>query len=204
MRKGLSGTTVAVLALIGAAGVAAAQSESVQPGRNDPPPPPPNQSRGDSVPPATDPSLPTRGGKQEPSSKIEGTDPNAAILADGMLTVPGAQADLQTAPAKFSRRTDAADQLPIAAFALRHLTREQRGSLYHSLRPLALSSEASALSDAVIGSEVPTEVALGGLKQLPKEVVSRFPELSDTAFAHAGDKVLLVNPRLGLVLAVLE
>src|SRR5262245_30300509 len=107
-------------------GIASAQTDSPQPSRNDPPPAAPKQSCKDPVPPATDPSLPTRGGKQEPTSKIEGTEANAPILNDGVLTVAGAPSDSQTAPAKFSKRTDAADKLPIAAYSLLDLGGQQR------------------------------------------------------------------------------
>jgi hypothetical protein len=168
------GISAAALALVGTLGVAVAQTDTVHPNRNDPPPSPPNQTAKDTVPPATDGSLPTRGGKQEPSSKIEGTDASTAILSNGVLTVPGAQRDLETAPAKFSDRTNAADQLPIAAYALRHLTAEQRDHLYRALqKPMALSGETWAEDFAVVGAEIPTAVSLNGLEPLPAELVSK-------------------------------
>ena len=127
-------------------GVAIAQTDTPQASRNDP------LQRRQILPvrilfrPRRILSLPTRGGKQEPSSKIEGTT-TGAVLVNGMLSVPGAQQDSQTAPAKFSERSNVADQLPIAAYALRHLSEDQRRGIYKTLETrLALSSETSAAS----------------------------------------------------------
>ena len=62
-----------------------------------------------------------------PSQPSATPQPSAdGIFQNGVLTVTGADPDNQTAPARFSKRTDAADQLPIAAYALKHLTPDQR------------------------------------------------------------------------------
>ena len=182
-------------------GIASAQTDGPQPSRNDPPPSAPNQSGKDPVPPATDPSLPTRGGKQEPTSKIEGTEANASILNNGVLTVPGAIHDSQTAPAKFSKRTDEADKLPIAAYTLLHLSGQQRDRLYSGLhKAMALSGE--QLGDlADVGAEVSAS-ALRGLEPLPEQLLSELPELKALVFARVGDKIILVDPVQHRVLAV--
>ena len=194
----------AVVSFLLIAGGAVAQVDTPQHSRNDPPPAAPNQSSKDTVRPATDSSLPTRGGKQEPSSKVEGTDPSA-VFVNGELAVPGAQPDSQTAPAKFSERTNNADQLPIAAYALGHLTSEQRSTISRKLHEqLALSGQVDAPADTVVGSEISTDVALHGLQAIPNEVASEFPELRQLMFARAASRILLVNPRMGRVLAVLD
>ena len=184
-------------------GIASAQTDTAQPSRNDPPPPAPNQSSKDPVPPATNSSLPTRGGKQEPSSKIEGTEGNASILNNGVLTVPGAPQDGQTAPAKFSKRTDEADKLSIAAYSLQ-LSTQQRDRIYSALiKPMALSGEQlGGLSE--VGAEVPASATLRGLEPLPEQLVSEFPELKALFFSRAGDKIVLVDPVLHRVLGVLN
>jgi hypothetical protein len=197
-------TLATIVACLGLAGAAVAQADSPQPSRNDPAPAAPNDSSKDTVPPSTDTSLPSRGGKQEPSSKIEGTDPGA-VLVNGVLAVPGALADSQTAPAKFSERTNNADQLPIAAYSLGHLASEQRSSIFSTLDgQLALSGQVEAPVDVVVGSEVSADVALHGLQPIPEEVASQLPELRQLAFARAGSKIVLVNPNLHRVLAVLD
>jgi hypothetical protein len=184
-------------------GIASAQTDTAQPSRNDPPPAAPNHSSKDPVPPATDSSLPTRGGKQEPSSKVEGTA-NAAILNNGVLTVPGAPQDSQTAPAKFSKRTDEADKLPIAAYALNQLSGQERERLHSALhKQMALSGEQLG-GLAEVGAEVPASVTLKDLEPLPEQLVSELPVLKSLAFARFGDKIVLVDPVLHRVLAVVN
>ena len=79
----------------------------------------------DSVPPATGRSLPEQAGTTEPSSKAKsGTDEN--VFVNGVLTVPGAPTDVDTAPAKFSERTAADDRLPIVGYRLKQLSEAQR------------------------------------------------------------------------------
>ena len=198
-----AGIGTIALAFAISVGIASAQTDGPQPSRNDPPPSAPNQGSKDPVPPATDPSLPTRGGKQEPTSKIEGTEANAAILNNGVLTVAGAAQDSQTAPAKFSKRTDAADKLPIAGYTLRHLSGQQRDRLYRALHaPMALSSE--QLGDLLeVGAEVSAS-ALKGLKPLPAQLLSEFPELKSLVFAGVGDKIVLVDPVQHRVVALVN
>ena len=196
------GTIVFTIAIT--LGIASAQTDTAQPSRNDPPPAAPNQSSKDPVPPATDPSLPTRGGKQEPSSKIEGTAADAPIFNNGVLTVPGALQDSQTAPAKFSKRTDAADKLSIAAYTLSHLSGQQRDRLQSALhKQMALSGEELG-GLAEVGAEVPSSVTLKDLEPLPEQLVSELPELKSLVFARFGDKIVLVDPVLHRVLAVVQ
>jgi hypothetical protein len=201
MFKMFAGLGTLALAIAITLGSARAQTDGPQPSRNDPPPSAPNQSNKDTVPPATDPSLPTRGGKQEPSSKIEGTDTNASILNNGVLTVPGAPQDSQMAPAKFSKRSDEADKLPIAAYSLRHLSGQQRHRLYSALhKPMAMSGE--QLGDLVeVGAEVSAS-ALKGLEPLPEQLLSELPELKTLVFGRVGDKIILVDPVQHRVIAV--
>jgi hypothetical protein len=133
---------------------------------------------------------------------VDGTA-STAVLINGVLAAPGAEPDVQTAPAKFSQRSDAADQLPIAAYTLRHLSAEQRADIYRMLhRKMALSAEAP--HHVFVGAEPSPEAALRDFAPLPDEITSRIPELSGLAFTRAGDKVLLVSPTRHVVLAVLE
>lgn len=185
-------------------GIASAQTDTAQPSRNDPPPAAPNHSSKDPVPPATDPSLPTRGGKQEPSSKVEGTVANVPIFDNGVLTVPGAPQDGQTAPAKFSKRTDAADKLSIAAYTLNHLSGQQRDRLQSALHKQMALSGAESGGLAEVGAEVPASVTQKDMEPLPEQLVSEMPELKSLVFARFGDKIVLVDPVLHRVLAVVQ
>jgi hypothetical protein len=169
--------------------------------------PAPNQIAKDTVPPATDKSEASRAGAQEPSAKVEGTSKDEkASFNQGTLSAPGAPKDVDTAPSKFSARTAADDALPIAAYALRHLTAEQRRAIVASVRDeKGAKTEPGATEDfAKIGALVPTAVALSGLSPLPESIAATIPDTRTVKFARAGDdKLLLINPRTRVVLEVL-
>jgi hypothetical protein len=168
--------------------------------------PAPNQTAKDTVPPATDKSEASRAGTQEPSAKVEGTaKDDKASFDKGTLSAPGAPQDVDTAPAKFSARTNADDALPIAAYALRHLTDDQRRAIVASVRSEKAAKAGPGSNDdfAKIGAFVPTAVALSGLSPLPESIAANIPEMKTVMFAQAGDKLLLINPRTRVVIAVL-
>ena len=193
---------IIALALFGSISLAVAQN-TAQPAPSNPPPPAPNESKKDTVPPATDRSEPTRAGTQEPSSKVEGTESNTSTLVNGALAVPGAPTDVDTVPSKFSARTAADDALPVATYTLRHLTDEQRRGIFQSVNNRGSPIEPAHI-DAIIGALVPISVALNGLSALPENVIASIPELRDVMFTTAGEKLLLVNPRTRVVIGVLS
>jgi hypothetical protein len=159
----------------------------------------------DPVPPATGRNLPEQAGTTEPSSKVAGTAPNPNVFEKGVLTVPGARTDVDTAPAKFFARTDADDQLPIAGYRLKHLTADQRreiASLLGDQRGAAGTNSASAY--AVLGAEVPSSVAQQALAPVPENLTSKFPELRGTAFMRAANKLVVVDMDNNQVVGVLE
>lgn len=199
----LFGVTGAALMLMAGLSASLAQSSAPQPDRNDAQPSAPNHSAKDTVPPATDSSLPTRGGKQEPSSKIGDTSAGP-VFADGMLNVPGAQPDSQTAPAKFSKRSDEADQLPIAAYALRHLSQEQRDRIEQALRRQALSGAPRGQEFDAVGAEIPSSAMLAETEPVPHQLVAELPELKDLRVVRSGQRILLVSATLHRILAILE
>ena len=191
------------LVLFGGISFAAAQN-TAQPEPANPQPAAPNQTKKDTVPPATDKSEETRAGTTEPSSKVKSTA-DTAVFVDGVLAVPGAPTDVDTAPAKFSARTAADDAVPIAGYVLRHLTDEQRSAIIQSVRSKRLTKVAAVLTDSaiIVGSLVPAAVALEGLSPLPEDVIASLPEMRTVMFATAGDKLLLINPRTLVVIGVL-
>lgn len=128
----------------------------------------------------------------------------AGIFENGILSVAGADPDNQTAPARHSKRTDAADQIPIAGYALKHLSREQRSRLYQALsKPMAISGRTAEV-ERVIGAEINADVTLHALQPLPDAVTRDMPELKYLAFVQDESTVLLVSPTMHRVLAVLE
>jgi hypothetical protein len=132
-----------------------------------------NQTAKDTVPPATDKSA------------------------------PGALTDVDTAPAKFSARTAADDALPIAGYALRHLSDDQRRAIAEAV---GNEGRQSAVPDdfARVGAQVPTAVALSGLNPLPDKITSILPEMSDVMFTRAAEKIVLINPRTLVVIGIVE
>jgi hypothetical protein len=168
--------------------------------------PAPNQAAKGTVPSAPDKSEASRAGTQESSAKVEGTSKDEkASFEKGTLSAPGAPKDVDTAPAKFSARTNADDALPIAAYALRHLTDEQKRAIIASVRSeKGAKSEPDSNEDfAKIGALVPTAVALSGLSPLPESTTANIPEMKTVKFARAGDRLLLINPRTRVVIDVL-
>jgi hypothetical protein len=97
------------------------------------------------------------------------------------------------------------DALPIVGYVLKHLTDEQRLAIFQSVHrsPSAKIAVVSTNADALIGALVPSSVALDGLRPLPQDIVATLPELRDVMFTSSGDKLLLVNPRLRMVVGVL-
>jgi hypothetical protein len=168
----------------------------------------PNQEdikKQDSVPPATAPKLTEQSGKTEPSAKVEGTHPNS-VFVNGVLDVPGASTDLDTAPAKHWARTNADDQIPIAGYRLKKLDPQQLRQIAQELTSQREAPAASPASGnyAVIGAEVPANVALAALNPVPQTLTDKFVELRGTAFMRSAGKLVIVDPKNNVVLGVLE
>ena len=125
-------------------------------------------------------------------------------MVNGALAVAGAPPDVDTIPAKFSARTAADDAVPIVGYVLRHVTDEQRRTIFQSVDTKKGPQPERASADyAMLGALVPTSVALEGLRPLPQNVVTSLPEMRDVMFTIAGEKLLLVNPRTRVVIGVL-
>jgi hypothetical protein len=141
--------------------------------------------------------------KREPASPAPTRRPASAdgIFQNGVLTVAGADPDNQTAPAKFSKRTDAADDLPIAAYALRHLRPEQRNRIHESLQKGLGKSRDAPPVEPVVGAEVSSNVAVEGV---PEGLVQDFPELKGLAFVGDRNRIVLLSPTMHRVLGVIE
>ena len=144
--------------------------------------------------------------KQESSSKVAGTNPNPDVLVNGSLTAPGAPADVDTTPSKFSARTAADDKQPIAAYRLKRLTDEQRKSIRDAIGGAVTTGAGSRALDgfAKVGAEIPTAVALEQMKPIPQAVLTQLPAMNGTLYTMSEGKVLLVNATTSVVVGVLE
>ena len=100
-------------------------------------------------------------GKEEPGS--HGPSANMPVFVNGKLDVPGAPADSQTVPAKFSQHNDAVDHTPIMAMSL-SLTDEQKTSIAASVKladkPVQ-STRAKPVRGAAVGHHDPRPAECG-------------------------------------------
>ena len=161
----------------------------------------------DTVPPATAPKSSEQAGTTEPSSKVPGTstDPNA-VFVKGVLVVPGAMTDVDTAPAKHWQRTNADDQLPIAGYRLKNLPPAARSKITEHLKSQRDAPEASSAGGeyAVLGAEIPSIVGERALVPVPDSLSAEYPELRGTAYTRSGGKILIVDRDNSMVVGVLE
>lgn len=132
--------------------------------------------------------------------------PDANVLVNGALAVPGAPADVDTVPSKFSARNAASDKLPITAFRLKGLSDDQRREIAQTLRgqPDLALGPADVADTYVVGSEIPSRVALQALAPVPEALAAKFPGLRGAGFMRAGAKLVLVDLDESLVIGVLD
>jgi len=133
-----------------------------------------------------DPVKSQQGGKEEPGSHGSGASNTTDVFVNGQLAVPGAPADSQTVPAKFSERNAKLDAMPIMALPL-GLSDEQKRQIADSV----------ARSDAPVAqiSAKPADVlpATTAVRELSADLKAAIPAASDLAFIRTGDKILLVR-----------
>jgi hypothetical protein len=102
----------------------------------------------------------------------------------------------QTIPAKFSKRNDVLDHVPIMAIPL-PLTQEQRKQIHDAV--MAEKSQPVAGADALKpASELSPDQALNGMRPLP-ESVRGIDGVSRLYYIKAKDKVLLIEPNVRTV-----
>jgi hypothetical protein len=135
---------------------------------------------------------PTQAGA-EPTNSVASSSqtPNPAApennaFVNGALSVPGADADSQTVPAKFSERNDRMDHIPTMALPL-PLTEEQRRRIAETVlrsNPHVETINANA-SDILPDSISP--------HALPPDIAAQIPEIGDLSYVRVPKKVLLVR-----------
>lgn len=132
-------------------------------------------------------SVSGRSGKEEPGSHAptEGQGEGTPALVNGALNAPGAPADSQTVPAKFSKRNDAIDKLPIMAMPL-GLSDDQKRKIVESVRA---ANEPVQTTNAKPAQELPMNVTMHDLPAAAND-----PALARLKYVRAQDRVLLVEP----------
>ena len=172
-----------VLTLFSAAGIAAAQQGPPRPSRS--PAAEPQQKQQQEKAQQT-PS--GKMGKEEPSSHAPSAKPaDNSVFVNGALAVPGAPANTDTVPAKFSEKNAADDKLITLAYTFKLLSDEQRRAIYEGLT----SQPAGPAFNADIGVELPSSIEL---RPVPNDVAARVPQTKDYRYAVADNRVLLVAP----------
>jgi hypothetical protein len=95
--------------------------------------------------------------------------PSNAAFVNGALAVPGAPANTDTVPAKFSAKNAADDKLITIAYTFKTLTNDDRGAIYQALK----GEPAAAAVNADVGTKLPSGVEL---HPVPDEVAARVPQ----------------------------
>jgi Protein of unknown function (DUF1236) len=176
--------TIAVLVLVGGASLALAQQA----------PPPEPQQRTQQEQWQHTPS--GKHGKEEPSSHAPTSKPqDDTLLVNGALAVPGAPADIDTVPAKFSEKKAADDELITIAYTFKSLSDDNRRAIYQKLKDQA----AASTFNADIGTQLPPTVELHAM---PDDVAKQIPQTRDHQYTVAHDRVLLVSPLNRIVVGV--
>jgi hypothetical protein len=129
--------------------------------------------------------------------------PNA-VFVNGALAVPGAPANSETVPAKFSEQNAADDQLPTWGYTFHHLTAEQRRAIYESVAAKNQRSSAggrplNADTYAVLGAVLPDSIPL---QSPPADVAAQIAGVKWYLAAMIGDKAVLVEPASKVVVGV--
>jgi hypothetical protein len=176
MRRDLLRTSALALAFVGSVSFAAAQQQ---------PPPAGAQKRLQGQNPQNNPS--GTFGKQEPSSLAPSAKPEeSAAFVNGALAVPGAPANTDTVPAKFSQKNAADDALITIAYTFKTLSDDQRHAIYDALK----GQPSASAANADVGTELPPSVEL---RPLPDQLAAQVPQTKGYRYAVTQDRVLLVG-----------
>jgi hypothetical protein len=125
-------------------------------------------------------------GTTEPSSHAPSAPPDESwVFWNGRLVMPGAPADSQTVPAKYSERNDALDRLPTMAFPL-PLTDEQRQRIR-----AAVSKVPAETANTRPAELLPNDV---NVRELPRDLTQGIPATRNLGYVRTTDKILLVSP----------
>ncbi|MEA3025064.1 MAG: hypothetical protein QOF91_349 [Alphaproteobacteria bacterium] len=132
-------------------------------------------------------STPGRAGAEEPGSHAptQAQGEAAAPFVNGALNVPGAPTDSQTVPAKFSKRNDAIDKLPILGMSL-GLNDAQKRAILDSVRA---ANAPVATTRAKVSDELPWDVTMNDLPGSAND-----PALARLKYVRVQDRILLVEP----------
>jgi hypothetical protein len=113
--------------------------------------------------------------------------PPQPAFVNGALAVPGAPANTDTVPAKFSEKNAADDKLITLAYTFKTLSNEERRAIYEALK----DKPAGAAFNADIGVKLPVDVAL---QPVQPGLANNVPQTKGYYYAVTQGRVLLVSP----------
>jgi Protein of unknown function (DUF1236) len=171
-------TTLPIVALICGAGLALAQQP---PPAGQPAPAAEQQQTGQQTPIG-------KAGIEEGSAQVPSAPQGPFV--NGALAVPGAPANTDTVPAKYSAKNDADDHQIIAAYTFKTLTPEQRRAIVQALKQGPGAPAAPRLK-AELGQVIPPAVQL---RPVPDEVAAKVPQTKGYQYAATDTGVVLVSP----------
>jgi hypothetical protein len=128
-------------------------------------------------------SVSGRSGTEEPGSHAPSQD--TAALVNGAWNVPGAPADSQTVPAKFSKRNDAIDRMAIMAMPVLGLSDEQKKAIAASVKAANPPVQTTSAKPA---EELPWNVTVHDLG-----ISANDPALARMKIVRAQDRILLID-----------
>ena len=135
-------------------------------------------------------STPGRAGAEEPGSHAPSQD--TAALVNGAWNVAGAPADSQTVPAKFSKRNDAIDKLPIFGMSLGLSDEQKRAIVDERARGERAGRQRPA---AKVAEELPWDVTVHDLPASAND-----PAMAKLKYVRAQGRVLLIEPSNRIVI----
>jgi hypothetical protein len=159
-------------------------------------------------PPAAQPDLQTEQQKaqQTPAGKAGAEEggshaPSApqGPFVNGALAVPGAPAETDTVPAKFSAKNAADDQQITVAYTFKTLSDDQRRAIVQALKRTPATPGAPKLT-AQVGQVIPSADALPAV---PEEVAAKVPQTRGYRYAVTDHGIVLVSTTGGFVVAAL-
>ena len=124
-----------------------------------------------------------RAGTEEPGSHAPSQD--TAVLVNGNWNVGGAPADSQTVPAKFSKRNDAIDRVPIMAMPVLALSDDQKKAIVASVKS---ANSPVQTTNAKPAEELPWTITVHDLG-----ISANDPALARMKIVRAEDRILLID-----------
>jgi hypothetical protein len=119
--------------------------------------------------------------------QAQASDP--AVLRDGVLTVPGAPKNSETAPAKFSAVNAALDSQPTMSGGV-GLSPEQAAEVYRTI----MADQAVPAADIAATEPAAQLPNLTPVHPWPDALRDKFPALATYGYIKTADKVLIVTP----------